>query len=119
MPKSPFNFYQEGHYVDDQFKLAPNRTDPQITIKRLKDIFPPNTPLFVDTKTGASLRNPTKNRICPTKPFYLAEMNMLPFSHYRTLIEPAYVNEKGHYHVVMYKEGSMFKEVVDDTFYFD
>ena len=44
---------------------------------------------------------------------------MLPFFHYQKLIEPAYINPSGYYYVVMWKDGVVHKEIIDDEFYFD
>lgn len=103
------NMLGNDQFVDDQFKLQLGPNNKNLTIKRLCDIFTPKSPLFVDLKTGRNLSNPTKKKINVGKPTYLSEINMLPYEHFRTLIEPEYVNEKGYYHVVMWKDGVMIK----------
>ena len=117
--KTVINFYHEHQYTDDQFKLPTNKNNPKIVVKRLSEIYAANTSLFMDLKTGSSLNRPTKKNICPSHPYYLAELNMLPFSHIKHLIDPPYINPKGYYYVVMYKDGDMVKEVVDDTVYYN
>ena len=93
------------------------KTNRKISICRLRDIREPGSLLFGDEMAFNLQREPRV--VYPHYPGFVCEMNMLPFWHYETLIEPKYVNEKGFYHVVICKDGRLIKETIDDSFYFD
>ena len=39
---------------------------------------------------------------------------MLPFFHYQKIIEPPFISPNGYYHVAMWKDGLVYKEIIDD-----